>query len=218
MARLDSAHFNMVEQQLRPNEVLSSHVLNAINNLDRADFCEDSFAELAYADTQLPIGYGQNMLSPLLEGRFLQSLQLTKQDNVLEIGTGSGYFTALIAHLADHVTSVEIIPELSEQADLRLQKLGLHNISLQIGDAAKGWLLPHNVDVIVLTAAVTQVPDAYLQQLSVGGRLLAVTGYAPAMSVQLITRADEQRWETQSLFETVIPYMLNAQPTTQFEF
>ena len=218
MAGSDQALFNMLEQQLRPNEVLDETILVAMNSVLRADFCDATTAALAYADTFLPIGYDQYMLSPLLEGRMLQALAIRPQDTVLEIGTGSGYFTALLAQLAEHVVSVEIVPELSLRAAERLRQYQLTNVELQQGDAAQGWPLADRVDVIVLTGAVLAIADDYLQQLQVGGRLIAVTGREPAMTVQCITRVAEREWQTKPLFETVIPYLLNAAPAAEFEF
>jgi protein-L-isoaspartate(D-aspartate) O-methyltransferase len=137
---------------------------------------------------------------------------------VLEIGTGSGYFTALLAKLSNHIISVEYYADLSELAAKRLAEADIRNVTLTVGDASQGWPLVERIDTIVITAACAQVPDDYLQSLKVGGRLLIVTGTAPAMSVQLITRVSETEWQPQFLFETVIPYMIHGEPTQQFEF
>lgn len=218
MAEPDTAHANMVNQQLRPNQVADARVLAAISDIPRENFLEPALKGLAYADVQLPIGCGQTMLSPMVEGRMLQALALQPDDTVLEIGTGSGYFTALLARLAAKVISVEYFETLSRQAQDRLQALGLHNIELAVGDAAKSWPLPERVDAIVITAAFVTLPEDFLNQLKVGGRLLAVVGKAPAMSVQLIQRISEREWQTRTLFETVIPAMIHAEPKAEFEF
>ncbi|MBE9533142.1 MAG: protein-L-isoaspartate O-methyltransferase, partial [Proteobacteria bacterium] len=171
---------------------------------------------LAYADTDLPIGFGQVILSPIVLGRLLQALDIQPDELVLEIGTGTGYFTALLAQLAMHVTSVEIVPELSAIATENLADVD--NVTLSVGDASKGWALADRIEVIVSTAAFVTVPDDYLQSLTVGGRMLAVVGEGDAMTVQMIRRVTEWEWQTETIFETVIPAMINAEPHEQFEF
>lgn len=218
MTELEQAHSNMVNQQVRPSDVLDTRVLAAMSAVPRALFVDPELASLAYADTALPIGEGQSMLSPVLEGRLLQALKLQPDETVLEIGTGSGYFTALLAKLAGQVISVDIFPSLSEQAQARLTALAINNVSLHVGDAAKSWPLPDRIDAIIITAAFVSVPEAYLHSLKVGGRLLAVVGKAPAMSVQLIERIGEWDWRTTELFETVIPPVIHAEPKATFEF
>lgn len=217
-AKLDHAHFNMVAQQVRPGDVLDNNVLAAMTDIPREQFVDAEFSALAYADTELPIGCGQLMLSPVIEGRLAQALQLKKTDEVLEIGTGSGYFTALLAYLSDHVTSVELYPELSKQAEQRLAACHIENVTLQVGDASRNWHVEDRVDVIVFTAAFTSVPEEYQHKLKVGGKMLVVVGKAPTMSVQLIFRVNEWEWQIENLFETVIPPMVNAEPKPEFEF
>lgn len=213
-----TAHANMVWQQLRPNDVSDPGVLQVLQNTDRADFVSEALKALAYADTQLPIGYDQHLWSPLQEARILQALQLKKTDTVLEIGTGSGLYTAMLAQMAGKVFSVEIHPELSHAAQQRLQAMNLGNVALEIGNACVGWPLSERVNAIVLTAAYPNVPEQYLHQLGVGGRLLAIVGIAPAMSVQRITRTGETQWQTENLFETVVAMMLGAEPKPEFAF
>jgi protein-L-isoaspartate(D-aspartate) O-methyltransferase len=208
----------MVIQQVRPSDVLNDTVLAVMTDIARADFVDEDLVSMAYADTMLAIAHGQTMLTPILEGRFLQALDLTPETNVLEIGTGSGYFTALLAKLSNHIISVEYYADLSELAAKRLAEADIRNVTLTVGDASQGWPLVERIDTIVITAACAQVPDDYLQSLKVGGKLLIVTGTAPAMSVQLITRVSEAEWQPQFLFETVIPYMIHGEPTQQFEF
>jgi len=215
---LENAHFNMLQQQVRPSDVLDSRVLKALNDVARDQFIDQDLLGLAYADTELPIGYGQIMLSPVVQGRLLQAIDIQSDEEVLEIGTGSGYTTALLAQLAKHVTSVEIVPELSEMAQQHLMKAGIDNVTLCIGDASRAWLLPDRIDVIIATAAFVTVPDAYLQSLSVGGRMLAVVGEGNLMTVQIINRITEWEWQTDAVFETVIPAMINAEPKPEFEF
>lgn len=213
-----TAQANMVWQQVRPNEVSDPDVLNAIQQVERAKFVSAELSALAYADTQLPIGCGQHLLSPLQEGRILQALHLQKNETVLEIGTGSGYFTALLAMLTSKVWTVELFAELSAKAQQTHQQLGINNVSYAVGDASQGWPLDERVDAIVITAAFTILPDAFLNQLQVGGRMVAIVGTAPAMTVQLIQRVTERQWETHRLFETVVASMHNAEPKTEFIF
>lgn len=218
MTELEQAHSNMVNQQVRPSDVLDDKVLAAMSAVPRSLFVDPEMASLAYADTALPIGEGQTMLSPVLEGRLLQALQLQSSETVLEIGTGSGYFTALLAKLAGQVISVEYFESLSEQAQARLAALAIDNVRFHVGNAAKSWPLEDRIDVIVITAAFVKVPEEYLHSLKVGGRLLAVVGKAPAMTVQLVERIGEWEWQTTDLFETVIPPVIHAEPKATFEF
>ena len=218
MSEPDLAHANMVNQQLRPNEVADARVLAAMSNIPREKFLDPALQGLAYADVQLPIGCGQTLLPPMVEGRMLQALALQPDETVLEIGTGSGYFTALLARLAAQVITVEYYDELSVQAQDRLLELDIHNVEFDVGDAARAWPLQERVDAIIMTAAVLTVPDEYLNQLKIGGRLLAVVGKTPAMSVQLTQRISEREWQTKSLFETVIPAMIHAESKAEFEF
>jgi len=208
----------MLEQQVRPSDVLDPRVLDALSCIDRADFVDESLAGLAYADTDLPIGFGQVVLSPVLQGRLLQALNVQPDEHVLEIGTGSGYFTALLAQLAHHVTSIEIVSELSALAANNLADAGIENITLIVDDASQSCLLNDRVDVIISTAAFVTVPDAYLQSINVGGRIVAIVGKKQIMTVQQITRISERDWQTQTLFETVVPEMINAEAKPVFEF
>jgi protein-L-isoaspartate(D-aspartate) O-methyltransferase len=218
VTELEQAHSNMVHQQVRPSDVLDERVLMAMSSVPRSLFVDPDLASLAYADTALAIGEGQTMLSPVLEGRLLQALQIQSDETVLEIGTGSAYFTALLAKLAKQVISVDYFASLSEQAQARLTALAIDNVSLHVGNAAKSWPLADRIDAIVITAAFVSVPEEYLHSLKVGGRLLAVVGKAPAMTVQLIERIGEWDWRTTALFETVIPPVIHAEPKATFEF
>lgn len=216
MTQQSNAHFNMLEQQVRPSDVLDPRVLSALEKVKRSEFVDASLAGLAYADTELPIGFGQTILAPVLVGRMLQAADVQQNEYVLEIGTGSGYMTALLEQLAAHVTTVEMIAELSEIAQQKLSHL--NTISFAIGDASKGWPLADRIDVIVSTAAFVSVPDEYLQSLKVGGRMIAVVGESEPMSINVIRRVTEREWQTETMFETVIPVMINAEPKAEFEF
>jgi len=215
---LQQAHSNMIEQQVRPSDVLNPQVLTALNSVKREAFVDGALAGLAYADTQLPIGFGQVMLSPVQEGRLLQALNVQSNETVLELGTGSGYFTALLATLADHVFSVELIPELSASAQQALTKAAISNVTLSLGDTSQAMDVTERFDVIVATAAFVTIPDDYLQALQIGGRMLAVVGEEPVMSVQIIHRISEREWQTETVSETVIPAMINAEPKAEFNF
>ncbi|WP_417551322.1 protein-L-isoaspartate O-methyltransferase family protein [Methylophaga sp.] len=215
---MNPAHSNMIWQQVRPNEVSNPEVLDALQKVERSQFVSDDYKELAYSDTRLPIGCGQFMWTPLEEGRVLQFLQLKPTDTVLEIGTGSGFFTALIAQLSLNVISIEYFAELSTLASSRLKATGIENVTLYCGDASHGWKLADRIDVIVLTASCLHIPEDYLHALKVGGHLVAVTGQAPAMQVQRVTRTGEWLWQTETLFETVVAPLVHAETKLEFTF
>ena len=208
----------MLEQQVRPGDVLDHKVLGVLKQIKRVDFVDESLSGIAYADIALPIGHGQMMLPPILHGRMLQALDIQNDEYVLEVGTGSGYFTALIATLAQHVTTIEIMEELSLTAKQNIEAYDFDNITYCVGDASKTYPLSDRIDVIVLTAAFVTVPDDYLQSIKVGGRLLAVVGQEQNMEVQLIYRVAEREWQTKSVLETVIPAVINAEPKPEFKF
>ena len=214
----NTAHFNMLEQQVRPGDVLDHKVLGVLKQIKRADFVDESLSGIAYADIALPIGHGQIMLPPILHGRMLQALDIHNGENVLEVGTGSGYFTALLSILAQHVTTIEIIEELSLTAKNNIKAYGFDNITYCVGDASKTYPLSDRIDVIVLTAAFVVVPDDYLQNIKVGGRLLAIVGQEQNMEVQLIQRVAEREWQSETILETVVPAVINAEPKPEFKF
>ena len=219
----DQARFNMIESQIRTWDVLDQVVLDAVAVVRREDFVPAQYRELAFADMQIPLRGGPGepgevMLSPKLEARMLQELALTPQDKVLEIGTGSGYFTALLARVASDVTSVEIVPEFTERAQGKLHSVGSSNVILEVGDGAQGWERAAPYDAIVLTGSVPVLPEAFKAQLKAGGRLLAVIGEEPAMTATLITRVDESGYSSRGLFETCIPSLRNVVRPTRFVF
>ncbi len=214
----ETARFNMIEQQIRTWEVLDPAVLAMLNEVPREHFVAESQAGLAFADVELPIGYGQTMLSPKLEGRILQAVSIKKTDKVLLIGTGSGYLTALLAKLAAHVHSVEINPALSEIAQSRLAAEGISNLTLYVGEGANGWPAAAPYDVIVYTGSTQLRPLAAEKMLSVGGRLFVVTGEVPIMQAKLTQRISEDAFRHETLFETCLPLLENAPQTTKFEF
>lgn len=208
----EKARFNMVEQQVRPWDVLDPQVLDVISDIPRENFVPDEYKNLAYADTRIPLGNYENhpcsMANPVIEGRILQELDIDEDDLVLEIGTGSGYLTACLAKLGRHVDSVDINEDLTAMAEKNLQALGINNVNLATGDASKGWDQKRNYDVIVISAAMTSIPDSYKQLLKTGGRLFVVTGDAPVMTAHRVTRTDENSWTVEDLFETSIDLMI----------
>lgn len=211
---LKQARFNMVEQQIRPWDVLDAKVLDLFMNTPRHQFVAEAQQQLAYTDTALPIGEGQSMLQPTLEARMLQALDIAPEETVLEIGTGSGYNTALLAQISSHVTTVEYYASLLELAKNRLNEF--NNIDFYKGDGSQNWLDDKQYDVIYLTGGVTEISSAYLQKLTIGGRLAAFVGQSPAMTAQIITRAGDNEWETEALFETVVPSLIHAEPKPKF--
>jgi protein-L-isoaspartate(D-aspartate) O-methyltransferase len=215
---IEQARFNMIEQQIRPWEVLDQRVLNLLFVVKREDFAPPAYRSLAFADMELPLGSGQVMLAPKIEAKVLQELGIKKTDKVLEIGTGSGYMAALLAAHADHVVTVECRPELAEFAQKNLEQAGITNVSVEVGDGAKGWSQRGPYDAIVVSGSVPAVPDALLKQLRVGGRLSIVVGEAPAMEAQLITCTADGIYNTVNLFETVIPALDGLPVKSSFTF
>lgn len=214
----NEARFNMIEQQIRTWEVLDPKVLALFDIIPRENFVAESQKGLAFADVELPIGNGQTMLSPKLEGRILQALDIQSTDKVLVVGTGSGYLTALLATLADHVYAIEIHPELSELAQSRLKKQKIHNVTLHVADASNGYANTAPYDVIVFTGALPLRPIAAEKMLKMGGRLFAVTGELPIMQATLTHRVSEEAFRHETLFETCLPYLVHATQISQFEF
>lgn len=213
---LDQARFYMVEQQIRPWDVLDPKVLDLFMDIPRHEFVQPGQESLAYMDIELPIGENQAMMAPKIEGKILQAVDIAEDESVLEIGTGSGYLTALMAAQAKSVDTVEINPTLSEQAQARLKNFT--NIDFQIGDASQAWNSDKSYDVIVLTGSVSDVPESYKMQLNLGGRLALITGHAPAMTAQVITRVSDQEWETETLFETELTPLIDSSKQESFNF
>lgn len=214
---MEQARFNMVEQQIRPWDVLNAGVLDLLKKLKREQFVPAEQRSLAFMDMDIPLGYGAKMWQPKMEARALQALDLHRGDDVLEIGTGSGYLTALLSNLSTHVTSVEIVKELSEIAARNLATHHIDNVTLAVGDAANGWGSAQ-YDAIVLTGSVPLQPSALLNNLKVGGRLFAVIGDAPAMQACLITRTSADTFSSVALFETSVDPLLNSPQPQRFVF
>jgi len=212
------ARFNMIEQQIRTWEVLDPVVLAVLDEVPREDFVAESQKGLAFADIELPIGEGQTMLSPKVEGRILQAVSVKKTDKVLLVGTGSGYLTALLATLAHHVHAVEISPALSDVAKSRLQKHNIRNVTLHVGDAVNGFAQEAPYDVIVFTGSLPLRPTAAEKMLNVGGRLFAVIGEMPIMEATLTQRVTEDAFRHEAIFETCLPQLVNAPQADKFAF
>lgn len=214
----EQARFNMVEQQIRPWDVLDDRVLKLINQLPRDQFVPADHQRLAYADVDIPLGHGQSMLAPKIEAKILQSLNLQETDVVLEIGTGSGYLTALLSRMAKHVYSVDIFDEFTRSAATKLASFSITNVTLETGDGACGWPAHAPYDAIAVTGSYSSVPQKILEQLKIGGRLFAIAGNDPVMDAFLITRTADQAWAQESLFETSVGRLQNVTEPNKFKF
>ncbi len=217
MNNMEQARFNMIEQQIRPWDVADVEVLQLLSVVKREQFVPAGRQSLAFMDLEIPLGCGAAMWQPKLEARVLHELKIKSNERVLEVGTGSGYLTALLSRLAAQVASVEIVPELSAQAAHNLAAQDFENVQLEVGDASKGWGSAH-YDVIVLTGSVPLIPQEFQQQLTVGGRLFAIVGDAPAMQAKLITRLANDVFESVTLFETNVQPLQNARQPQRFVF
>ena len=215
---MEQARFNMIEQQIRPCEVLEGRILELLKQVRREHFVPTDKRKLSFADMEIPLGHGAKMWSPKLEARTVQELHLSRSDKVLEVGTGSGYLTALLAALSGHVTSVEIVPELSAIAKQNLASYHCDNITLEIGDASHGWGNGATYDVIVLTGSTPVLPEVFQNSLNVGGRLFAIVGDAPTMEAKLITRVALDTFETINIMETIVAPLQNAEQPKRFVF
>ncbi|MDP2058073.1 MAG: protein-L-isoaspartate O-methyltransferase, partial [Thiobacillus sp.] len=208
----------MVEQQIRPWDVLNQGVLDLLFKVRREDFVPEAHRALAFVDMEIPLGHGQTMWTPKLEARVLQELDIRPGDRVLEIGTGSAYLTALLAFQAANVVSVDILPEFTAAATQKLRAHGFGNVVLHTGDAARDWPDEAGFDVIVLTGSTPLLSDAFLPRLKVGGRLFAITDEAPVMHAQLITRTAPGATRSVTLFETCVAPLMNAPQPAAFVF
>ncbi|MEW8690989.1 MAG: protein-L-isoaspartate O-methyltransferase [Candidatus Thiodiazotropha endolucinida] len=216
----EKARFNMVEQQIRPWEVLDPRVLSLMESLPREHYVPQSYRDLAYADIEVPIGQGQQMMFPRIEARLMQALAIQPTDKVLEVGTGSGYLTACLANLAQEVVSIDFHNEFTEQAKEKLGQQGIRNITLINGDALADPLEEGPFDAIAVTGSLptSQQAEIFRQQLNVGGRLFVVIGTAPVMECMLITRHADKIFQEESLLETELTPLINAPAPMVFEF
>ena len=230
---LERARFNMIEQQIRPWDVLDPTVLELLSVVRREEFVPPTLRALAFTDMELPlrisvggtqVDTGEVMLAPKIEARFMQELAIRAHESVLEIGTGSGYMAALAAHRAAHVTTVEIRPDLADFAHANLRRAGVHNVKVEVGDGAQGWRVgaasapATQFDVIIVSGALPLVPPSLLKQLKSGGRLAAIVGSEPVMHAQVITRNRADGFDTVTLFETLTKPLTNALQPSRFKF
>ena len=215
---MEQARFNMIEQQIRPWNVLDQDVLDLLSEVRREEFVPAAHQALAFADLEIPLGEGAVMLAPKMEAKLLQELAVQPKDKVLEIGTGSGYMAALLAAKADQVTSVEISPAIAKTAKANLAKAGISNVSVEVGDGVHGWAAGAPYDVIVVSGSLPVVPEELLQQLKVGGRMAVFVGEAPVMEAQIVTRTGQTTFASLNLFETVVAPLQNAPAKERFRF
>ena len=214
----ETARFNMVEQQVRPWDVLDPQVLQLLSSEPRQDYVPEAYRQLAYADIEIPLGHDEAMMYPRVEGRMLQTLNLRPTDKILEIGTGSGFVTSLLAHLGESVYSVEIHPEFSESAAQKLAAHNLTNVTLDVGDGVRGWEQHAPYDAILVTGSIPELYDEFKHQLTVGGRLAVVVGTGVVMEALQVVRNGENSWTTTSLFETELKPLVHADAPRAFQF
>lgn len=213
----EQARFNMIEQQIRTWDVLDQDVLDLLSAVRREEFVPAGYRMLAFADLQIPLGDGEKMWQPKLEARVLQELSIRRDESVLEIGTGSGYFTALLARRGAQVTSVEINPRLHKEAKAKLSRAGFGAVECALGDGARGWG-ERTYDAIVLTGSTPVLPDRFVEQLNPGGRVFAVVGDLPVMMARLARYVAPGAVSKKILFETVVDPLINAATPERFEF
>jgi protein-L-isoaspartate(D-aspartate) O-methyltransferase len=212
---IELARHNMIEQQVRPWDVLDSRVLEALTAVRREDFVPPACRNLAFADLSLPLGHGELMMKPVVEGRILQAASPLRSESVLEIGTGSAFLTACLARLGGDVTSVEMHADLAEGARTRLHAANVRNAKVEVADAVTGFDPGRQFDVMVVTGAVYELPQHWRGWIKPGGRLVAIVGSSPAQRAVLCTK-HEAGWDEQALFETDLPYLANAAPPQRF--
>ena len=215
---IEQARLNMVENQVRPWEVLDGRVLDVISRVRREDFVAAEHRQLAFADLCLPLGHGEVMMKPVVEGRVLQALELLPTDHVLEIGTGSGFLTACLATLSARVSSVDIHADFTAAAARRLQAAGITNAALATGEAVNEWQPDGLFDALVVTGAVHAIPPRWLTWLKPGACALVIRGQSPVQQAILLTHEGAGRYREETLFETDLPYLTHAEPPQRFVF
>jgi protein-L-isoaspartate(D-aspartate) O-methyltransferase len=215
---IEQARFNMVEQQIRTWEVLDADILDLLFQVKREDFVPPEHRGLAFADLEVPLGHGESMMQPKVEARILQDLAVQPNETVYEVGTGSGYLTALLSRRARHVTSAEIHPDLKSRAERNLRAIGAANVTLLEGDSARAPLTESAFDVIVITGSTPVMPQAFLDRLSPGGRLFAVVGDVPVMKAVIVRQPVPGSFQHVELFETLLKPLVNAPQPPRFRF
>lgn len=212
------AKSNTINSQIRPWGGLNYISNNALMDTPREMFVPEAYQNLAFADIEIPLTDKVKMFSPKIEGRLLDALNIQQDETVLEVGTGSGYLTAVVSKLCKSITSVEIDKELSQSAEAKLKALDINNVSFEVGDATEGWQSNDFFDVVIVGSSVPKITGRYCHLLNVGGRIFVVEGTGNAMQAKLITRISEHEWKTKSLFETHLDTMQGLEPVEQFEF
>lgn len=215
---MELARFNMIEQQIRPWDVLDDQVLQTLAKTPREAFVPEQYRALAFSDISIPLGHGQAMMAPKLEGRLLQSLAISDTDNILEIGTGSGYLTACLAQLGNQVHSVDIFEDFVDSAREKLAQQGIDKVTLNTTDAHSGWNPEEKFDVIAVTGSLPVLHKGFHNSLEIGGRMFVISGKPPIMQALLITRIDASEWQQDSLFETSVPALVHATQAETFSF
>ncbi|MDB2589498.1 protein-L-isoaspartate O-methyltransferase [Candidatus Thioglobus sp.] len=216
---IKQARKNSIDNQIRPWGGLDYIANNALRSIPRENFVPDNYKNLAFADIEIPLTNKAKMLSPKVEGRLLDALNIKKNETVLEVGTGSGYLTAVLSKLCYSVTSIEIDETLSNDAQERIKDLNITNVTLETRDASKGWKKSKEFfDVVVIGASVPKITGRFFHLLNVGGRVFVVEGSGNAMSAKIITRLSEHKWETKSLFETQLDVMQGLEVSAKFKF
>ncbi len=216
MIDTELARQNMVENRVRTSEVLDMRTLDTLRSVHREQFVPAKYRNLAFTDMALPIGHGELMLKPITEGRVLQAAAPEAHERVLEIGTGSGFLTACLAHLAESVVSVEQHADLADNARAHLAAAQVRNARVETAEAVHGFQTGEQFDLVVVGAGVHAVPDRFRAWVKPGGRLFAIVGDSPAMQATLLRRIDETHWQQEVVFETDVPYLKNAEPPRRF--
>lgn len=215
---IEQARFNMIEQQIRPWDVLDPGVLSLLAVVKREDFVPPAYRGMAFFDTEVPLLNGQVMLAPKVEARLLQEANVRRHERVLEIGAGSGYMAALLSHKARQVVTMEIDPALARMASENLKRAAVTNVSVVEGDGSKRLPTAGPFDAIVLSGSVASVPSALLDELKVGGRLVAIVGHEPVMNAVLVTRVGDKEFKSENLFDTVAPRLTGFEEPSRFHF
>lgn len=220
---IEQARFNMIEQQIRPWDVLDQSVLDLLFTVQREQFVPPAYRQLAFTDMEIPLNIGgvvtgEVMLAPKVEARLLQELFIRAHEQVLEIGTGSGHMAALAAHKAHHVLTIEIDERLQVFGAENLRRAGIRNVKVEPGDGARGWPAKAPYDVIIVSGSLPALPEDLLAQLKIGGRLAAIVGDVPVMTAQIVTRVGERAYDTLPLFETCVKPLRNAWRPSTFRF
>lgn len=215
---IEQARFNMIEQQIRPWNVLDQEVLDLLHVVKREQFVPTAYQNLAFADAEIPLPGGESMFAPKIEARIMQELQVRKHESILEIGTGSGYMAALLAHKGAKVTSIEINQDSRELAQKNLARAGISNVTVEQGNGVQGAEKGAPYDVIVISGALEVLPEALMKQVKVGGRIAAFTGVPPVMEFNIITRTGDNTFSAVKVFETNVKYLSGAPVPSHFQF